>query len=356
MSGTLGGNAITRARVQVPAWGRPWVDVELAGEVAFAKGESPALVIADTPIAATVVAGGALHGRAAYRLVGGRGKWSDTIPAKGYVNDAGVRASLVLGDAAAACGELITGLPGTRLGPHFVRAAGPASDTLNLLAPRGWYVDFSGATWIGQRPPSAYTGTGPRTRVDTGGQIIELAVESIAGLVPGVVVDGLGPATDVEYVLEPTRLTARVWGGPATTSRRVAALQAILRADIAGIRYRGVYEFRVVTQSGERLNLQPVRAALGFPDLANVPVRPGVAGAKARVTPGELVLVAFVDADPSRPVVVAHDDAESPGWMPLGLDLGGPAALGVARVTDTVQAGPFAGAITLGSATIKAAP
>jgi hypothetical protein len=192
--------------------------------------------------------------------------------------------------------------------------------------------------------------------VDPNAQTIELATETVAGLVPGVVVDGMAPAVDVEYILEPKSLTVRVWGGPADTTRLAGALGDFVRAMTARYKYAGTYEFRVVTQSGERLNLQPVRTAIGFDDLANVPVRPGIPGAKGKPALGSLVLVTFVDMDPSRPVVVSHSAADGPGWMPLELDLGGPLALGIARVTDTVQAGPFSGVITLGSATIKAAP
>jgi len=80
----------------------------------------------------------------------------------------------------------------------------------------------------------------------------------------------------------------------------------------------------------------------------------GPAGVKARVTPGALVLVSFVDADPSRPVVVAHDDPDAPGWMPLELDLGGTDLRGIVRLGDAVQAGPFAGVTTLASLRVKA--
>jgi hypothetical protein len=207
---------------------------------------------------------------------------------------------------------------------------------------------------------------------------VELATDTLAGIVPGVTVDGSLPATDVEFVLDAKRLTALVWAG-ARTTRRLDALARIVEALLPDLKYRGTYEFRVVTQEGERLNLQPVRAATGLPDLARVPVRPGMAGMRADVAPGSLVLVAFVDADPSRPAVVAHDAPDAPGWMPLALELGGPAALGVARTTDAIAAGtlafvpgsggasltyngipvtagtPITGAITGGSARIKAA-
>lgn len=354
MSGTLGNAAVTRARVQVPAWGRYWADVELQTVADYAVGAQLDLTIADVTMKVAVVSGGTFEGRSAYRLVGGAGKWGNTIKRKSYHNDATVKRSLILSDAAKDCGEQITDLPLDRLSAHYARPEGPASAVLHQIAYRNWYVDFAGVTHIGQRASTAYTGNAPRTHVDKALQTVELAVESIVGLVPGVVVDDFAPATDVEYVLDADRLTATVWAGPATTDRMVNAILSIVRAETAKYRYAGMYEFRVVTQAGERLNLQPVRSAMGFDDLVNVPVRPGVAGIRNDVALGELVLVAFVDMDPSRPVVVAHDAWDSPSFVPMTIDLGGDGALGVGRLGDTVQAGPFGGLITSASTRVKA--
>jgi hypothetical protein len=261
----------------------------------------------------------------------------------------------VLGDAAAAAGETIADVPATLLGPHYARPKAPASELLNLQASQNWYVDFAGVTRIGQRPATTYTGTAPRVRVDPLAQVIDLAVDSIAGLVPGVRVDGHEAATDVHLELDPERLTARVYYAASPLSQRLKAWADILLGLDPRARYRGTFEFRVVTQAGERLNLQPVYAASKMPDLANVPVRlaPGV---KAQHLLGSLVMVAFADADPSRPYVFAGDEPDAPGWHPLALELGGPATLGIAYQGSPVQAGPFAGAVTLGSARFKVSP
>jgi len=355
VSGSLGGATIARGRVQLSKWGLHWADVSLTEPTVFAPGALVDLKIADVTLKGAIVSGGAYEGAAAYRWVGGKGKWGTTIPAKPYANDANIKAATVLSDAASACGEMISDLPTTRLGPNYARRNAPAIDVLHLLAPSNWYVDFDGVTRIGARPTTIYSGSAPRTRVDPQAQIVELAVEELAGIVPGVTVDGYGPALDVEYLLEPKRLTARIWAGRAGTTRRLGAMAKIVDALTARFRYAGVFEFRVVTQDGERLNLQPVRVSSGFGDLPRAPVRPGVAGARNTVQLGELVLVAFVDQDPSRYVVVAHDAPDAPGWVPLITEFGGPGALGVARIGDLVQAGPYTGVITSGSATVKAA-
>lgn len=349
---TLNKFAVTRLLAQVPDWGCWWADVDLA-EPEVLTGAA-VLVLADKTLTGTIVSGGAADGKAAYRIVGGAGGWGKTIARKAYLNDAGMKASKAITDAANAAGETVEGLPTTRLGSHFVRLEGPASRVLHMLAPRAWRVDFDGVTRFGARSSTTYTGDAARSRVDSRGAIVELATEVIGDLVPGVIVDGAAPATDVEYQLDAKRLTVRVYSSPRT-SRRLEALRRIIDALYPNLRYAGTYEFRVVTQTGERLNLQPVRAATGMPDLAGVPVRPGVSGARGNVTLGELVLVTFADADPSRPQVIAHEEPGGPGWMPLTIELGGPGALGVARQTDAVLCGAFGGTIIGGSARVKAA-
>ena len=356
---SLDGHTVTRAELQIPAWGVWWADVEidtadhLAGDVE--------LQLADVTCRGTIISGGPAEGGARYRIAGGKGRWGKGVPRKSYANDAGIKASTVLGDAAAACGETLLGAPSTRLGPHYARADGPASRVLNTIAPRGWYVGLDGVTRIGQRPTAAFVGDAAAVRTDRAVGVVELAVESIAGLEPGVTYDGVS-AVDVEISQDASRITARLYGS-APTTRRLSALQGLIDQLYPDLRYRGAFEFRVVTQSGERLNLQPARVSLGFPDLSRVPVRPGLSGSRSDVALGSLVLVQFVNANPARPVVTSFDSPDNPGWSPLvsdltgaALRLGGEAAvLGVARLTDAVVAGPFAGVVTAASTSIKAA-
>jgi len=353
MIGAVNGVSASKMRATISASGAPWVDATLVDELELERGAAVSVTFADQTIAGVVASGGVFAGRSAYRIIGGKGGWFKSLPAgEPYADDLGVEVSVVLGDAARSAGETLADLPSTRLGTRFARIAGPASRVLNELAPRNWYVDFAGVTRIGQRPVTTYSGDAPRTRVDKSIGVIELAAESLAGLVPGVIVDGSHPATDVEWALEGSRLTARVYAGH-DGDRFLASQRRIFEALFPDIRYRGAFEFRVVTQAGEKLNLQPVRLASGFGDLAEVTVR-CMAGVKAVHLPGSLVVVQFLEADPSRPVVTGFDDPDAPGWMPLQLLLGEEPQLGIARMTDPVQAGPFAGAITLASARIKA--
>jgi hypothetical protein len=321
MTALLGTEPVLGARVHVPGWGLPWIDATLT-EPATLTGEQT-FEIGGVTISATIVAGGPWQTRARYRLVGGKGGWGASVPAKAYNDDGGVKVSKVAQDLAAACGETLGPLPTTRRGPHYARDAKAAYLTLHELAPRAWYVDFDGVTQFGQRPETTYSGDATIVRNDQAARVVELALDTIdSTLVPGVSVAGNPPATDVEYELGPSRLTCRVFWGAPKLARRLDAYAQIFDALFPNLRYAGVFEYRVVTQEGERLNLQPVRVATGMPDLARVPVRPGVSGFRSDVTPGELVLVCFADRDPSRPQVFAHDHADSEGWLPSVSEIG----------------------------------
>jgi hypothetical protein len=318
-AGTLNGTPCTRMRMQLGSWGAWHVDADLAESVALAG--TCEVKLADVTASGTVIAGGVANGRAAYRVVGGKAGWSTALAARGYSNDAGVKVALVLADAARECGETLGTPLDTRMGPHFARRAMAGYELLNELAPAAWYVDLAGVTQFGTRPTTAYSGDGARSRVEPAAGVVEITTDAIAALVPGVVVDGAAPATDVEYLLEESRLVVRVYARRGL-SRQLDALKRIYLALFPDVRYRGTFEYRVTTRDGERLNLQPVRVASGMPSLARVPVRPGVAGMRADVQLGELVLVTFADADPSRPNVIAHDAADAPGWLPELIEAG----------------------------------
>jgi hypothetical protein len=305
--------------VQIPAWGAWWLDVDPVGAQALAGAVT--VKAGGVTLKGTVVSGGASNGRSGYRIVGGKGGWGRTIVSKGYADDGGVKLATVARDAAALVGETLGTIPTTRVGPHFARANDTAAQVLHAVAPRAWYVDFDGVTQFGRRPTSAYSGAAPRTRIDPAFGVVDLAVDSLAGLVPGVTVDGFAPAVDVEWVLEGDRLTARIYSG-ATLPRRLAAFDKILRLLDPRRIYRAAYEYRVVSQSGHRFNLQIVRAGTGLPDLARVPTRPGMAGHRANVQMGELVLVTFIEGDPARPVITSHDAPDAPGWNPSLIEFG----------------------------------
>lgn len=360
---TITGHPITHARVHLPAWGVPWAEVGLEEEATLSGAAT--LTIADLTLVGTIMSGGpGPKGRSRYRFACGAGAWGKALPAKGYANDAGVKASTVLQDAAREAGEPLdaASLPATRLGPAFARESGVAARVLEQCFPAGWYVGADGITRIGARPSAPLTGTFDVLTVDKACGTVELASETIARIVPGIIVEGL-EAVDVMHELAPGTLRSTLWGkGIAPSTRRLVALRRLIEQLDPRRRFRGTYEYRVVQQQGERLTVQPVRVSIGMPSLQRVFVRPGVSGARSDVALGTRVLVTFVDAEPSRPTVVGFEDAEGTGFLPTQTDIDATAALnigetaivtkladgtlGIARQTDAVIAGPFAGTIT----------
>lgn len=333
---TLNGARVTAARVTLPAWGAWYADASVDGAVSLSG--SVELKVSDLTLRGTVLSGGPEKekGRSHYRIVAGAGGWGRTIKAKSYANDAGVKVSTVLTDAAVAVGETLAISTDARTGPAFVRPEAPASRVLEQLAPAGWYVDEAGTTRLGKRATTTLNTSVPRVKpLDLALGTLTLAPDKIAALLPGVVVDGL-EAVDVLHEVNPDGLRSTLWGKHAAgTSRRLAAWRALFDQLDPMRRFRGVCEYRVVTQTGKRLNLQPVRVSLGMPELQRVVARPGIPGAEAQVALGSRVLVGFVDADPGRPYVAAYEDAEGEGFSPTTLTLL-EGVNGVARVGDSI--------------------
>lgn len=316
---TLNGLVVTTCRVQIPAWGLWWAEVECASQDVLSGRAT--LVLDDVTFVGTIVTGGAYETRTRYRIVGGAGGWGREVAPTSYVNDAGVKLAIVLRDAAVACGETIGTVGSDAVGPAFVRHRAPASRVLETLVPRGWYVDEAGVTQVGQRVAVAWTGAATRITNDEAQRRYELAPSTLVGLLPGAIVDGV-EALDVEHVLDGEgKLRTTLWGGPQATSARLPeALRRIVETFTERHRFFAPWEYRVVLRSGERLDLQATRVSSGMPDLRAVRVRPS-AGCRAHVALGSLVLVSFANGDPSRPVVTSTDEADAPGFVPGDLYL-----------------------------------
>lgn len=341
VNATINGNRITEARISIPAWGASYCDVAIEGEVKITGPATATVVVSDLTIVGTVLSGGPGQGRSFFRTVAGSGGWGKSLPKKSYANDAGVKLSLVLGDAAAGAGEPLdtsTIDPAARLPSAWTRAEGPACRVLELLAPSAWYVGEDGKTRLGARSATSPSFKFSQTeRIDLARGFVEVASDSIAQILPGATIAGL-KAVDVEHEWSISAgLRSRIYGAQGTgTSRRLSAFRAIVDQLDPGRKFRGTYEYRIVQQNGNRLDLQVVRVSSTMPDLLRVSVRPGVPGTKATYALGSRVVVGFLDADPGRPYVHAFEDPDGAGFLAPLVQLagGGPA---VGRVGDSVQ-------------------
>lgn len=100
--------------------------------------------------------------------------------------------------------------------------------------------------------------------------------------------------------------------------RLMRSIAEVVRAVFPREFYRGLYEYRVDSQSGNTVDLRPVDASLGLPNpLPKVAFRSGAPGAKGELQGGTTVLVGFVNSDPGRPFVAFVEGPDGSGFVPL---------------------------------------
>lgn len=179
----LGDVRVVEARVTIPVTGAFHADVTLEKEAT--PTETTTLSLGGLSLKVTPWRPPrAFQGRTHVRLIGGFGKWRDEIPAASY--HAVTKLSLILGDAAKACGEKIEvhKTKDRKVGTHFLRAKGPAAACLNWLAPE-WWIDVDGTTKVEDRPSTmiASTFTIVDVRGDRGSVVV--ATEKPADFTPG---------------------------------------------------------------------------------------------------------------------------------------------------------------------------
>lgn len=143
------------------------------------------------------------------------------------------------------------------------------------------------------------------------------------------------------------------------SDRLSAALEAIVSKVIGHrIDYLAAYPCRVVKQNADgTLELVPDDARLS--SYSKVPIRYGVPGVSATIAAGARVLLEFAGADPQKPIATVWESASVTqinivtgagatinigGATSTAINLGAALQI-VARATDPVVAGPFAGTI-----------
>lgn len=150
----LEGTEIVSGQIAFPYLGIWHADVLLARPAVIADGPVT-LVLAGLTLKGTRIGGNGIYsGTARYRVIGGAGGWRKTIGPQSYQHDAGVRKSLVLGDAARLAGEKVKIATDAALGTAWVRTEGPAVRTLSLVGDP-WWIDNDGVTQVGPRPTAA---------------------------------------------------------------------------------------------------------------------------------------------------------------------------------------------------------
>lgn len=83
-----------------------------------------------------------------------------------------------------------------------------------------------------------------------------------------------------------------------------AALNAIIDARVAPLRYRGVFEYIVVSQSGNAVSAKPSRGLEWLPPIDRARLVFSPLGGAVDLPTGSFVLVSFINGDETRPVVI----------------------------------------------------
>lgn len=301
-------------------------------------------------------------------LVGGRGKLGAEIAPKFY-RSATVR--LVVEDLLGAAGERLSATADDSLLARqlasWSRVGGKAGAALRQICDAygaSWRALADGTIWVGLE-------TWPEAQLeheliaeDPKAGWVEISSEDLS-LRPGTMFRGRR-IERVEHRISARSLRSRAWFADVQSEDLAASVAALVRHHTAGSVYLGQFPARVVSQNADgTLELKPDDSRL--PGMSQVPIRYGIPGVSAEVLPGARVAVEFEAGDPARPVATVWESGtvtkllvtasvevtvEAPvvnvGNATQKVNLAGGGA-GIARMGDTVQAGPFAGAVTKGS-------
>ncbi len=129
-------------------------------------------------------------------------------------------------------------------------------------------------------------------------------------IAPGMNVPDLGHAAHVEHWVTSTGVrTVMTCETEQSTDRVKGMFLKLARAAIPGIDYLGLYDAKVVKQSGQKFDVQPDDIRLT--GMTNVPLRNGIPGLEVQVAPGAYVQVGWSNGDPRQPFVALWKGGET---------------------------------------------
>jgi hypothetical protein len=246
------------------------------------------------------------------RIVGGAGGLSRVVPAKSYQ---GVPLSLPVSDLLAEVGETLSPASDMPLLASVVtqwtRTEGTAGACLRSILAQAagvWRVLADGTVWIGREtwPESALTEYTYCQQVPNAGAIEVFAAEP--AIYPGEVFRGRRVSVVAHRIEAQTVRTRILWEEDQEVDRLKSGLLAVIRSAFPQIDYLAGYGCRVVAQNADG-SLELVPDDPRIPGLSNVPIRYGVPGVKATVSPGARVLLEFSGGNPAAPFATAWESA-----------------------------------------------
>ena len=349
-----GGIRVVSARLLLPYRGVWMADLQLDPEIAAlapSSGPVQLVVLGAAGPVATLLGTVDKRGTGGFssifslRVVGGGGGWDQAVAPQHYHNDAGVISTEVYSTTGVLVGEKVANAVPQPLGVDFWRSGGRASQVLD--AEPSWWVDpTTGVTTIGPRPPAIADPSMTLVFWDAAMQAASLTCDTL--VLPGtpLVDPRLGTVIpivrDVEQIFDAQGSRVTAWCGVNAGEQLVGDLRSMVR-EFAGVKTLKTYLYRLVAQGPDgRLQLQAVHRQLGIPDTLPIAPWAGMAGLSAKLRPGSTVRLAFLEGDPSQPLV----DGYAPGVKPLELDLDADALVRIGgAAAKPLATGPWAAAV-----------
>lgn len=308
---TFGGVRAVSGSITIP-WTGCWAaDVEFADTTTLPTGAA-ALVLGNLSLVGTVYRSAAYAGRITARIVGGAGGWRKSVAPHSYSLESGVTIGMVLGDVAALVGETVNVPTNSVLGVYYVREATVAEQVLRQLAGADWYVDPVGVTQIQARAPATVTSNFLVNTYDPARGQFEISTEDYASWLPGAQFSNANvPTVQTASMVRiessnsgKLRHTVLATGPDDQTDRMLQPIRDVIRHELPALGYLGVFGYVVSETSGTTITATPASGALPLPALIRIPMKSGSAGMQGKPPNGSTIAVAFLDGNPTQPVVI----------------------------------------------------
>ncbi len=254
------------------------------------------------------------------RVLGGKAGMGKNVTAKAY-NQPGAFVRDVLNGIAQDAGETLStdiaqSLMTTDLAAWSTVAV-PANRMLvallDIVAPNAdWRILADGTLWCGDETWPSSSPTYDLLNHNPAQATYEVGVVS-PSIMPGVTIDDIGKVARVEHTIDADHVRTRIWTDMAGNERGIReSIAAIVRQEMASIDYFTLYDAKIVSQSADltTVDIQPGDPRL--PGMSKVPLRMGLPGASAQVTPGGFIRLGWDRGNPSMPYAALWQGGESP--------------------------------------------
>jgi hypothetical protein len=295
----VGGLRAVAVQITIPRVGAWVADVDL--DAAQAVAGTVVLSIDGVERVGAVVRGAVSSASWRGRIVGGRGGLSRVLSA---VALRGSTLDDVLAGVLRDAGE-IGGSALDLVAPLWARIEAPASTLVSDVARAAglpWRVQADGSVRVEADTWADFAPTGDVDVIDDWPERgVMLLGGDVLGIEPGrtLVLPGRAPVRveQIEIRATPRELRATITAEGATSLG--AVVDQVIRRALRRVDYLAFYPCRVVSQSGQLLDLIPDDTRL--PSISGVSIRHGVPGLSVAVPTGTRVLLGFDGGDPSRP-------------------------------------------------------